>query len=64
MLQATDYKPQLASKPTKVDRLVRWVVIPLVFVIGLYGLLRYAVAGEGNGIDATGQPTSEAAISR
>lgn len=36
---------------TRKDMFVRYVVMPLVMVIGLYGLLDYAVTGENGTTD-------------
>ncbi len=49
MLQTTDYNPTASGKATKMDRFIRWVIIPAVLIIGVYGLVLYAVTGEGQG---------------
>lgn len=38
-----------ATKPSPViDRLMRQLVIPLVIMLGVYGLMRYATTGHGH----------------
>ncbi len=39
------------------DLVIRYVLVPLVMAIGLYGLINYAVTGEGGTTDKFG-PTS------
>ncbi|MBK8340318.1 MAG: hypothetical protein IPK99_10175 [Flavobacteriales bacterium] len=34
-------------KSDQADRFVRYVLLPAVFVIGLYGLVRYVATGNG-----------------
>ncbi|MFZ1687196.1 MAG: hypothetical protein WAU70_07230 [Flavobacteriales bacterium] len=64
MLQPTDFKPTASGKATKMDRLIRWVIIPLVLVIGLSGLVYYVAVGHGSGPGPVEVPTDEAAIAR
>jgi hypothetical protein len=60
--------PPLASTApvpfTTKDRFVRYVVLPLVMAVGLYGLVRYAVTGENGTTDQFAPPSSEATAMR
>lgn len=54
--QSRTASPRLTSK----DMFVRYFVMPLVMVIGLYGLIDYAVTGKGGNADKFGAPGIEA----
>lgn len=50
------------NKPNLADRIMRRVLIPLVLMLGLYGLLRYAVTGDSH-LPAGVRPADTEAIS-
>ena len=59
-----------AQKETAVQRLspkdmfVRYVVMPLVMVIGLYGLINYAVTGENGTTDHLAPVSTDSVLAR
>ena len=50
--------PRLNAK----DMFVRYILVPLIMVIGLYGLINYAVTGKGGNADKFGAPAIEAPL--
>ena len=41
------HPPTLRRRTDRIDRLVRHVLVPALFAIGLYGLIRYLATGDG-----------------
>jgi hypothetical protein len=60
--------PPLASTTpvhfTLKDRFIRYIVLPFIMAVGLYGLIRYAVTGEGGSTDQFTAPSVEATAMR
>ncbi|MBK6752657.1 MAG: hypothetical protein IPG69_03515 [Flavobacteriales bacterium] len=52
MAQTTHLSPARPRRSDLSDRLVRYVLVPMVFVIGLYGLVRFVATGNGATADA------------
>lgn len=54
MAHIVHHHPQLQRR-SFVDLIVRRVLLPIVFVVGLYGLVHYALKGKNGGM-APGYP--------
>ena len=51
------FRATAAVRAISMDRVIRYVLLPLLLAVGLYGLINYAVTGKGGTTDKFG-PTS------